>query len=800
MAASASSTSSSPSDSTSISESGKSHLAETVRKCIRALEAAETDTEKFATLFLVPKLVKGTDCDKTARLCLMKGIGYSFLARMLRSKDSPDGCPKLMFQSVALSVLSCFTADEEIMTHPSVLFNLPMVLDIVTNADDELYEENLLIVKDAYECLTAIVTIGGDKGRSAFINNRGIHSLCEVVIKQTFQYEDALALLLSLLTTSGHVCWSYHSGSGDFNALMVKLCSDFSLASDETKFELCDTIRTILRSFPKSNFDGEGDEEGWLSLLQKGLHDILFSRLAKKQRDPAMMLVAAVIEVSDFQWCLTHNESSESSSESEIEEDARFFFVILNLACIEVIMHLEEHNLDIIMDNSELLVACYYIVESAVSFLTSDRKGLEVVKQKKQIQLALNNAFAAILRFIKDLSTNLLKKEPGRLEEPQLKYFVCATIRILGAWLSEETSALREDVYDILPFILTLANETFESQKLEKLQHLPGRGSSDFSNFTQEAVIMQKQGPQMTPDTLRFLLPAMCHLVAEDKPRKIILDMKLHETLYTYLSYHWSIFDSFKHWLQVQALAKDSVDVAEPKFMIENSKFEMVNSKYAMTTICNILMNVTVLEPTFVDETPIFFHMLKFIMNSLPTLENKDELLVLYGNLSVLGLLILKHHSRRPKSTDFSVYKFVQAVIRFLWDAHNCEETPEEDEYGVSNNYIPYWNDLIDLWYLGMQVLSSLLAQLPWISEFIIDSGWANEIVRSLATVRRGGIESGVKAAFEDLLCSLVTTGGREVNEEFRKCGVISVCQTHMLKELARAVSASGKKQSKDSK
>ena len=96
---------------------------EKVRKCIRALEAAETDTEKFATLFLVPKLVKGTECNKEARLSLMKGIGYSFLAQMLRSKDSPDGCPRLMFQSVALSVLSCFAQDEEIMTHPSVSSN-----------------------------------------------------------------------------------------------------------------------------------------------------------------------------------------------------------------------------------------------------------------------------------------------------------------------------------------------------------------------------------------------------------------------------------------------------------------------------------------------------------------------------------------------------------------------------------------------------------------------------------------------------------------------------------------------------
>jgi hypothetical protein len=426
-----------------------------------------------------------------------------------------------------------------------------MILDIVTNADDELYEENLLIVRDAYLCLTAIVSVGEEKGRSAFINNRGIHSLCEVIIRQTFQFEDALDLLLSLLATSGHQCWSCHSGFEDFNRLMGKLCTDFATAQDETKFIMCDNIRTVLRSYPKSNFDDDDCE--WLPMLQQGLHDILFSRLAKKQRDPAMMLVASVIEVSDFAWCLNNYEPGED--ESDTPDEGRFFFVVLNMACIEVIMHLEAQNLDIVMVNSELLVACYYVVESAVSYLANPDQQRMSNSIKFRIQQALNNAFAAILKFLQDLSVNVLKHQPEKLEDAQIKYFVCATIRILGAWLSEETSALREDVYDILPFILTLANETFESQRLAKLQALPGRGSTDLSNFTPETALtnLQKQGSQTTtPDTLRFLLPAMCHLVAEDKPRKIVLDMKLHETLYTYLSYHWTIFDSFKHWLKGQ--------------------------------------------------------------------------------------------------------------------------------------------------------------------------------------------------------------------------------------------------------
>ena len=58
---------------------------------------------------------------------------------------------------------------------------------------------------------------------------------------------------------------------------------------DETKFELCDTIRTVLRSYPKTNFDG--DDIVWMPMLQQGLHDILFSRLGKKQRDPAMYVL-----------------------------------------------------------------------------------------------------------------------------------------------------------------------------------------------------------------------------------------------------------------------------------------------------------------------------------------------------------------------------------------------------------------------------------------------------------------------------------------------------------------------------
>ena len=57
---------------------------EEVKKCVRALEAASGDTEKLAAMFLVPKVLKSVELDKAQRMDIMKAIGFSFIARMLR--------------------------------------------------------------------------------------------------------------------------------------------------------------------------------------------------------------------------------------------------------------------------------------------------------------------------------------------------------------------------------------------------------------------------------------------------------------------------------------------------------------------------------------------------------------------------------------------------------------------------------------------------------------------------------------------------------------------------------------------
>ena len=131
-----------------------------------------------------------------------------------------------------------------------------------------------------------------------------------------------------------------------------------------------------------------------------------------------------------------------------------------------------------------------------------------------------------------------------------------------------------------------------------------------------------------------------------------------------------------------------------------------------------------------------------------------------------------------------------------------------------------------------LQVLSNVLGVVPWVIDFIVDSGWAQEIVRyqelplhdiealaylrnlnlrhlcrTLGKVKTTGIERGTLSAFEDFLCALIR-GSFDVTDVLKDNGVISVCQVcvlsrtyekssyfsfqqHQLKDLSTAIAQS---------
>lgn len=312
-----------------------------------------------------------------------------------------------------------------------------------------------------------------------------------------------------------------------------------------------------------------------------------------------------------------------------------------------------------------------------------------------------------------------------------------------------------------------LANRTFQESREYRLEHK--------YNLT---------APEGPVDVLRVLLPALCHLAVEEKARKIMMQSKQDEMLYECLVFHFSVAH-YKPPPVPRAERLKRLNEPKPE-MTPRQLDEMKDSRAAIVSICNVFMNLTVLEAKIAEDSATFAQLLKFIFENLPELKDVPENLVLHGHLAVLALLMLKQQAKKVKKNDFSICRYIQATIRFLWDCYMIDESNDPTALVVAMAYKEHWQEIMELWFLGMQTMSSILSLIPWISEFALESGWAEGIVNTLKKVKIGTLESNVKSAFEDLLCNLVDANPETVVPKLKKADALKACRNHRMMELGK--------------
>lgn len=114
-------------------------------------------------------------------------------------------------------------------------------------------------------------------------------------------------------------------------------------------------------------------------------------------------------------------------------------------------------------------------------------------------QLQLHGALVEGLSFVIQFLKHLLSDDSTSPQHTD-SLILLASVRVLGAWLAEESLSLTEEVYTILPPLIRMSEGSTEQ----------GR------------------------DLMKFLLPGLSHLVAEDNPRKVLLQAELHSVLLTH--------------------------------------------------------------------------------------------------------------------------------------------------------------------------------------------------------------------------------------------------------------------------
>lgn len=719
--------------------SKKEKVPESVLRCVTALRSAKSDNDRFASLFVVTKLIKADECDQHSLKLLYDAIGFNFLNRLLKSTEVPQDCPPFIYKSIALSIVSCFCGVPEIVESDSILSIIPVLLDIVSTSDTEDMEDNLMLVSDCYTCIQAIAFF--ESGRKALLSQGCLLKLTEVYVEEMFRHDQALQLLVYISSKEGKHLWDGHEEP--FKQLVKRLANDFNGDTTEKKFELCKMLAVFLSNGPRLPVV-ELQKEDWPQHTLLTLESILCSRIGTSQRDSALQLIARLLEIMGIGWGLKFGPNPR-----------QFLLLLVNLACVEVRMKLEDRTLEQAIESADILVACYSVVELFITFMTSQGFLDFDAKQREQAYCALKGAVGSILAVLHQTDEEFSHEWTIPVTDRRTE-FVCSSIRILGSWLAEETSSMKEEVCAVLPFIITVCSRMYDERKLGTISDMP--------------------------DPLRFMLPAFCHLAAEDAPRKIMLCQKLPQLLYDYLLYQWSIFSK---WLALQpTVAADWLHVHTTPEEEDVAEANRPESESAIILVCGVFMNLAVLEPELVATDVVFAQLLKFCITNLQPLVHRQDFIVLLGNVAVLGLLLLRHHTWKYAQGDSAAFRYIQGTVSFLWDAHNSEESCDSLSLVISLRYKRDWPDLAELWFLGMQGLSNVMSKLDWIVEFIVDSGWPQEMMKSLSRIVAGAIDANTRTAYEDFLCCLLRAQPAKVRAVILENRGRHTCRTHSMKQL----------------
>ncbi|KAL6068180.1 Neurochondrin [Balamuthia mandrillaris] len=181
--------------------------------------------------------------------------------------------------------------------------------------------------------------------------------------------------------------------------------------------------------------------------------------------------------------------------------------------------------------NVDMISVCYDIVEQVIYYLS--HSPMESTAQQKQtkkrywseelpspvlssIQRGLSDVFTVIVQYLRKCKDE--QDEAPVLSQPTKtkdSILLVATIRLLGVWLSEETSALRSEILEVLPFLL---QQSFDRTRTNE----------------------EKEGDQM----FSFLLPGLLHLTSEKDARGIFLGNNGPALLLSYIKRHYPSFCS----------------------------------------------------------------------------------------------------------------------------------------------------------------------------------------------------------------------------------------------------------------
>ncbi|XP_051991954.1 neurochondrin-like isoform X1 [Xyrauchen texanus] len=738
--------------------------SEVLERCLHTLAHAKNDSHTLAALLLITRLCPAGQLDNVTLHRIFEAVGLNLPARLLvtafRGSDS-SGLPPEELISLGTALLAALSTDSQMAAHPQLLSTIPLILNILengpnwtdtqpqtlgeesekdspsqtmhtndggltatipqTNQSSSLDKEactdssktsnadgpdqactsrlDEALAHDCYQVLNAVC--GLPQGKEQLLTRSVVPALCRAILKkQTLSFEKGLPLLGHLLSSNiRERAWTRHSS--DLLSLLGSVSQNFSRASDHDKLAMCSQIPQFL---PPPGAESENQEiMEIVANLWAPLRPLVQSKLSKEQLGPVLVLSACLLDL--------HGWDSVGSP--------KFCCLLVNRACVEVRMGLEEPpGTELSPQLQHTLTACYRIMEAAMEQACSQGvvpnpaqlqtaiTGLSL-KQSRQILGVLEEAFSAVIYYLK-------QADQSHHDDP----FLFATFRSLCAWLAEETSCLKEDVIGLLPFLIGYAKYHFMGGRI-------GKGLADWmSNMSINN--SSQDGTWPSEAALRYLLPALCHLSAEDGPRNVLLSLDTPSLLVDFLSKGWG---STKGQSQKKGTGDPS-----------------------METTCSALLNFVITEPERVRSDPCFVALETMLSEALPVLIHKPRLLVLAANYCTLGLMIGRLKPASSDPVEPGQRRFFSSALSFLLSAMQAGQASNPAR--ISALWEEHWEEAGELWRLSLQALGGCVRAQPWITSLIREEVWLQSIFTLLGSSGKLPDQQS-QDALEEVLCAI---------------------------------------------
>ncbi|XP_052389186.1 LOW QUALITY PROTEIN: neurochondrin-like [Carassius gibelio] len=706
---------------------------EVLERCLHALNHAKNDSHILAALLLITRLCPAGQLDTGTLHQLFEAVGFNLPARLLvtafRGGDSSRLPPEELI-SLGTALLAALSTDASMVAHPQLLSTVPLILNILENgpnlkdnqtqtfgnedqngsgsqtesATDSQTTSSMstldeALACDCYQVLNAVCAL--PQGPEQLLTRGAVLALCRAVLKkQTLSHEKGLPLLGHLLSSSIRPrAWAKHSS--DLLLLLGTISQNFCQTSDLDRLEMCSQIPLFL---PPPGVESESKVlKEIVGNLWASLQPLIQGKLSQEHLGLVLVVSACLLDL--YGW--------------ESAGPPKFCCLLVNRACVEVRMGLEEPpGTEISPQLQHTLTACYRIMEAAMEQACSQMAdpnpaqmqtaitGLSL-QRSRQVLGALEEAFSAEIYYLKHLAQT-------SYDDP----FLFATFRSLCAWLAEETSCLKEDVTDLLPFLIGYAKSHFKGEGESK-------GLADW--MSKMSICNSSQDGTWSRETaLRYLLPALCHLSAEDGPRRVLLSLDTPAMLVAFLSKGWA--------------------------SLRGQSGKTVTRDSSLETACSALLNFAITESERVRDDPCFIALETMLSEALPALLHKPRLLVLAANFCTLGLMIARLKSTSTDPVEVGQRRFFSSVLSFLLSAVQSGQASKPAR--ISALWEEHWEEAGELWRLSLQALGGCVRAQPWITILIRDEGWLQDIFTLLGSSGRLPDQPS-QDALEEVLCAI---------------------------------------------